>query len=97
MAESAKGVDGRQPTAILKRMGKPGGQNRVNLVVLCTFLGPGLLPKPQIWYQASPRGTLKKWCGNFSNLIFLAHYCAITVDLTSYLATIDVRTTFIAQ
>ena len=77
MAESAKGVDGRQPTAILKRMGKSGGQNKVNLVVLCTFLGLGSLPKPQIWYEASPRGTLKKWCGNFSNFHFSARYCAI--------------------
>ena len=89
--------DGRQPTAILKRMGKSGGQNKENLVVLCTFLGPGSLPKAQISSEPPPWGTLKFWWGNFSIFHFLARYCAITAALTSNLAEFYVKTSFIAQ
>ena len=58
-------------------MGKSGGQNKENLAHWYTSFGPGSLPKPQIWYEASPRGTLKMVCGNFSNFHFSARYCAI--------------------
>jgi len=54
-------------------------------------------PKHQIWYRASPRGTLKSAYRDFAYFNFAAHYCTIKTALMSNLVKFDVRAAFIAQ